>query len=32
MRVGLGVVFFWFGVLKFFPNLESGARPGDSHD
>ena len=21
MRIGLGVVFFWFGVLKFFPGL-----------
>lgn len=21
MRIGLGIVFFWFGVLKFFPGL-----------
>lgn len=21
MRIGLGIIFFWFGVLKFFPNL-----------
>jgi uncharacterized membrane protein YphA (DoxX/SURF4 family) len=24
MRVGLGIVFFWFGVLKFFPGLSPG--------
>jgi uncharacterized membrane protein YphA (DoxX/SURF4 family) len=23
LRVSLGVVFFWFGVLKFFPGLSS---------
>jgi len=24
LRVGLGVVFFWFGVLKFFPSMSPG--------
>lgn len=23
LRIALGIVFFWFGVLKFFPNLSS---------